>query len=496
MTTTNTSATAKTGKMGKTGLAEPGDLSAQRIMARLERIDVWSLASVFIGIIGLGFLFIFYDIFVINVSFIQTCVAIKPGCTPETALSALSLPVVLNLLGYVVGTLVLSPLADRFGRRNMLLVTMAITGVGSFYNAFAPDYLSFNIARVITGIGIGAVLAIVNTYINEVAPRHSRAKYTTVIFVMSALGALLGIWLGLILTTPATPWPMGLPFALAGKSFEDGWRWMYGLGALLAFVSVSLLSKLPESPRWLISQGRMADASAIVSEMEHRAERHGALPEPNLADAEVDVAPPSRVPYRDLFSSVLYRRRILLLFLLWFIGYITVYSYAAGFTSVLASLGYPPPEAGVIASVGTLGFVAEAVVMSFLVEKLERRHWLPISAALTLLGAVLVAEAGTSIDVSFLGAMLIFAGFNVWISPTYAMTAESFPTRARTTGFALVDGVGHIGGGIGVLVIAPILPHLSVFGALMLISSFLVVAAALGQLTTHTRGRPLDQISP
>jgi len=472
------------------------DLSVQMIMARLERIDVWSMASVFIGIIGLGFLFIFYDIFVINVSFIQTCVAIKPGCTPETALGSPSLPVVLNLVGYVVGTLVLSPLADRFGRRNMLLITMLITGVGSLYNAFAPDYLNFNLARIITGIGIGAVLAIVNTYINEVAPRHSRAKYTTVIFVMSALGALLGIWLGLILTTPSTPWPLGLPFALASKTFEDGWRWMYGLGALLAIISVALLSRLPESPRWLISQGRMADAAAIVSDMERRAERHGALPEPNLADADAEVAPPSRVPYRDLFSVQLYRRRILLLFLIWFIGYITVYSYAAGFTSVLSSLGYPPPEAGVIAAVGTLGFVAEAILMSFVVERLERRHWLPIAAVVTLIGALMIAEAGTSITVDFLGAGLIFAGFNLWVSPTYALSAESFPTRARTTGFALVDGVGHIGGGIGVLVIAPILPHMSVFGALMLISSFLVVAAVLAQFTTHTRGRPLHEISP
>jgi MFS transporter, putative metabolite:H+ symporter len=114
----------------------------------------------------------------------------------------------------------------------------------------------------------------------------------------------------------------------------------------------------------------------------------------------------------------------------------------------------------------------------------------------TLAGALMIAEAGTSIGISFIGALFIFAGFNIWISPTYAMTAESFPTRARTTGFALVDGVGHIGGGIGVLLIAPVLPHLSVFGALMLISSFLVVAAILAQLTTHTRGRPLDQISP
>jgi len=76
------------------------------------------------------------------------------------------------------------------------------------------------------------------------------------------------------------------------------------------------------------------------------------------------------------------------------------------------------------------------------------------------------------------------------------MTAESFPTRARTTGFALVDGVGHIGGGIGVLVIAPFLPQMSTLAALILISGFLVVAAVIAQFTTHTRNRPLDHVSP
>jgi hypothetical protein len=88
----------------------------------------------------------------------------------------------------------------------------------------------------------------------------------------------------------------------------------------------------------------MADASAIVSDMERRAKRHGPLPEPNLADVDTAVAAPSRVPYRDPFSSVLYRRRILFRFLMWFIGYITVYAYAAGFPGVLSSLGYPPPS--------------------------------------------------------------------------------------------------------------------------------------------------------
>jgi len=466
------------------------------IVARLERLEVWSLSWSFVAIIGLGFLFTFYDIFDINVSFIQSCVVLKPGCTPENALDALRLPVVLNLVGYVIGTLVLSPFADKIGRRNMLLITMLLTGIGSLYNALAPDYANFVAARVVTGLGIGADLAIVNTYINEVAPRRARAKFTTLIFIMSALGALVGIWLGLILTTPATDWPLGLPFAQAGPSFETGWRWMYGIGAILALVAVLLRIELPESPRWLIGQARYDDAEAIVADMEQRAARRGPLEPPASSIPEEVVRPPSRVPYRDLFGNPLYLRRILLLFALWFIGYITVYSYASGFTSVLSALKYPPPEAGVIAAVGTFGFVAAAIIMTFIVELLERRHWLPIAAVVTLIGAALVATAGTTIIIAFLGAALIFAGFNLWVSPTYALSAECFPTRARTTGFALVDGVGHIGGGIGVLVIAPYLPKMSTLGALMLVSSFLVLAAIIAQFTPRTRNRHLDHISP
>lgn len=480
-------------------MAVPGNTAApsgQAIIARLERLETWSLSYTFIAIIGLGFLFTFYDIFDINVSFIQTCIALDPRCTPETALGQLPFPVVLNLLGYVVGTLVLSPVADRIGRRNMLLITMLITGLGSLYNAFAGDFVNFNIARIITGIGIGADLAIVNSYINEVAPRRARAKFTTIIFIMSALGAVFGIWLGLLLTTPPTAWPLGLPFAQATPDFESGWRWMYGVGAVLAVIAIVLRFELPESPRWLVGQGRLDDADAVVQAMERRAERHGPLAEPATEAAPVAIVPPSKVPYRDLFTNPLYRQRILLLFSLWFIGYITVYSYASGFTSVLTAMDYPPPEAGVIAAVGAFGFLAEAIIMSFLVESLERRYWLPIAAVVTLIGAVLVALAGVQIVIAFIGSILIFAGFNLWVSPTYAMTAESFPTRARTTGFALVDGVGHIGGGIGVLVIAPLLPHLSILGALILISAFLVVAAVIAQFTTHTRNRPLDEVSP
>jgi MFS family permease len=479
-----------------TEIERAGDRPGARlVLARLDRIDTWSLPWLFIGVIGLGFLFTFYDIFDINVSFIQTCVDLKAGCTPPKALDALRTPVLLNLAGYVVGTLILSPLADKTGRRNMLMVTMALTGLGSLYNALAPDYTQFVIARIITGMGIGADLAIVNTFVGEMAPRRSRAKFTSLIFVMSALGALLGIWLGLVLTTEAAPWPKGLSFAQAGPGFEDGWRWMYAVGALLALVAIALRFQLPESPRWLLGQGRVEEAEAVVADMERTASRHRPLPEPDPS-SEHDVEPHAHMPYRYVLGHGVYLRRVLLLVLVWFIGYITVYGFSAGFTSVLTAQGYEPPEAGVIVAVGAFGFLACALAAVLWAERLNRKVWLPISAAITLIGSAIIAAAGDTLAIAFIGSAVIFFGFNLWVPMTYARSAESFPTRARTSGFALVDGVGHLGGGVGVLIIAPAVPHLTILGSLMLISGFLVIAAILAMFGVETRNRRFEDVSP
>ena len=473
---------------------EPDNHSPGMLIARLDRIPIWSLPGLFIGIIGVGFLFTFYDIFDINVSFIQTCTQIVPHCTPPSAANYIGLPVLLNLVGYVVGTLILGPLADRAGRRDLLLVTMVITGIGSIIMAVVDSYAWFIVARAITGIGIGADLAIVNTYINEMAPRQGRARYTALIFFFSALGAVLGIWLGLWLTTPATPLPLGLPFAVAGPDFEYGWRVMYLVGGLLALVGVLLRFQLPESARWLIARGRLEAATAVIQTMEHRASRRVVLsPVQRPAVVRIDQ---EKLPYSAILGDPVYRGRVLLLFAMWFVAYITLYSIGAGFTTILASLHYPPPEAGLIAAVGTFGFVLCAVVAFAYGERMERKAWLPVSAALTVIGGVIVALAGNQIGLSVIGSVILFFGFNLWVPIAYSWTTENFPTRARTTGFALVDGVGHLGGGIGVLLIAPLIPHLNALDAMLLVCGFLVVAAVIAQFGTATRSRLLEEVSP
>jgi MFS transporter, putative metabolite:H+ symporter len=97
------------------------DKSPGFLIAR-DRIPIWSLPGLFVGLIGVGFLFTFYDIFDINVWFIQTCSQMVPNCDAHSAANYIGLPVLLNLVGCVIGTLVVSPLADgTVGLMSMLV---------------------------------------------------------------------------------------------------------------------------------------------------------------------------------------------------------------------------------------------------------------------------------------------------------------------------------------------------------------------------------------
>lgn len=135
----------------------------------------------------------------------------------------------------------------------------------------------------------------------------------------------------------------------------------------------------------------------------------------------------------------------------WLLGYITVYSYIAGFTVLLSALGYPAPEAGLLSSLSIFGGLACGFIAYLLGERLERKHWLPIAAILSLIGGIVIAMSGDNFDITLLGSLMLTLGSYLWLPITYTWTTENYPTRARASGFALVDGIGHVGGGIGIV---------------------------------------------
>jgi MFS transporter, putative metabolite:H+ symporter len=131
---------------------------------------------------------------------------------------------------------------------------------------------------------------------------------------IASLGALLGIWLGLFLTTSPAPWPHGISFAQAGvgpHAVTDGWRWMYAVGALLALIGVLLRLELPESARWLVGKGRFQEAEKVVGDMEKTAASHRPLA-PVPEDIPVDqTTPESTCAFGALFENRTYAKRVI-----------------------------------------------------------------------------------------------------------------------------------------------------------------------------------------
>jgi putative MFS transporter len=299
---------------------------------------------------------------------------------------------------------------------------------------------------------------------------------------------------------------------------------MYAIGAVLALVGILLRFQLPESPRWLISRGRVEEADRVVTGMEaHVSRRMGELPP--VADEIPVQAGGTKIPYSEILTNPLYLRRTLFLVVLWFFGYITIYGIAQGLTTLLAGVlpvpsnvaALPPAEqpavagaeiageAGILAALGTFGFLASAIFAYLFSERLERKFWLPISAVLTVIGCLLMAFfTASNFTLAVIGSIVTFFGFNLWVPMTYTWTTEHYPTRARATGYALGDSIGHLGGGVGILVLAGNIPNLlTTFGKdvgpviiLMIICIGIVVAAIIALFGTATRQKRLDEVSP
>ncbi len=468
---------------------------AATILARQDRLPGRALPKFLVWIIGLGFFFIFFDIGDFAVSFTQMCTQIVPECLPQTASQYLGLPVVANLAAYAVGALIFGLFADHYGRRDIMIFTMIVASLGSLYTVFVGDYTNFVLSRALTGVGVGADLALVNTYINELAPRGERVKYTALIFALACCGTAVSIWLGLYLTTPPAAFPFGLPFALASTHFTIGWRLLYGTGTLLAFVGLLLRFDLPESPRWLLAKGRLAEAERVVSEMEKRAYADMPALPPVVPDLSIHAITKG-TGYSEIFRNGLYIKRTILLLVIWLSGYISVYSIVAGSPVLLATLGYPPTEAALIAAVGTCGSILCGILAYYFGERLERKWWILMSAVTALAGGGITVLSGNSMYLAFLGSFVLSVGCYLWLPATYTWTTENYPTRARASGFALVDGIGHVGGGIGASIIAPLALTLGPLPTFLLIGGFLLVAAGLAVFGPPTKEKRLEEVSP
>ena len=162
------------------------------------------------------------------------------------------------LAGAVLGALLFGYGTDRFGRKKLFFITVAVYLIGTALSAFSWNFWSYALFRAVTGAGIGGEYAAINSAIDELIPARVRGRVDLIINGSYWVGAALGAAATLVLLDPR--W---VPIWL-------GWRFAFGIGATLGLIVIFFRHWIPESPRWLMIHGRNPEAEKIVDDVERR----------------------------------------------------------------------------------------------------------------------------------------------------------------------------------------------------------------------------------
>ncbi len=425
-------------------------------LERLDRLPRWPWQRLLLLNLGGSFFFGFYDIVVVG------------GALPVIgkqfgeSSSHMAWIVTANLIGLVLGEFLGAWMAARYSRVRTLQLALFVFSIGMVVSAVAPSFWVLLFARFLAGLGTGADIAIVVTYIAEISPSRMRGRitgFTTVCgYAGIAIVPFLSAWL-----LPIGDW---------------GWRVLFGFGALGAVVLVLTRRHLPPSPRMLQMKGQDEQLEALVSEAEQRVR------------AKVGELPPV-VPLAGDASPARWRPLVLaVLSIAWIAYYFGNYGWLVVAPTVLTNNGFDLVASLGFIAIANLGLVLGAVIAYLVADRFERK-WLLVanfSIWALALGGIAALATGTAITVlGFVAALTI--GFGV---PTfYAFTAEHVPSRVRPWGMAFTDGIGHLGGAAAPLVLVGFAIPMA-FGS-MALSGVVVVLLLL--FVSATRRRSLEQIA-
>jgi len=338
--------------------------------------------------------------------------------------------------GAVLGALYFGRLADRLGRKRLFLITLAVYMAATLLTALTWDFTSFMVCRALTGFGIGGEYAAINSAIDELIPARVRGAVSLAIngsfWVGAAAGAGLSVFL---LDTGRLP-------------AEIGWRLAFAFGAVLAFAILIVRRNLPESPRWLLTHGRHAEAEVVVAAIEREAGVTAGVPE----SLSIRVRP--LVSWREILQLLVtrYRARAVLGFALMtsqaFLYNAIFFTYAL----VLARFyGVPDDRVALYIFPFALGNVLGPLILGRLYDSIGRRVMITASYGISALGMLVTGWAFVRGWVGAAGlawcwsAIFFFA--SAAASSAYLTVSEVFPLEMRAVAISIFYAIGTAAGG-------------------------------------------------
>ncbi len=485
------------------------------IAERIERLSLGGFHRRFIALVSLGNFFDLYDIFI--VAYIGAALQQSGFLT----LRQFTFFVAAGFLGMFVGTVVFGMGSDRMGRRSAFILLLLIYSVFTFADAFAPTAAWLIGLRFFAGLGIGAEIVVVDTYVTEVVPSYARGRYVAITQVAGFCAVPVAAVLSRLLV-PTHFW-------------MSGWRWVMVIGASGALLTWWFRRRLPESPRWLESRGRVEEADAVMTGLEAESfASKGRNGEWRVTSGETKegkriytegteareksrfLAPlgmtrkengmtkkedgttaresrEGKGSFGELWRAPYLSRTVMLVIFqaLQTIGFYGFANWAPTFllkrgVSLLHSLEYTM----LIALVSPVG----PLLAAWTSDRLERKWTIVV---LALMVAALGLGFGNSIApaaVVGFGALLTLA--NYWFSAAFhAYQAELFPTRLRGTGVGFTYSWSRLSAAFTSILIGAVLVHGVPAVFAMLAVAMGLVAIVVGVMGPRTNRMVLEEIA-
>jgi putative MFS transporter len=447
----------------------------ERLDALSARAGIWRLVI----LLSLGGCFEFYDLFLtaylspgLERAGIFHAQGILPGLSDQAAFAAVT------FAGLFIGTIAFSQVADRYGRRAIFTASLLWYSAMTLLMALQTTAAGIDLWRFMAGIGIGVELVTIDAYLAELLPRQLRGRAfafnQAIQFTAVPLVALL---CALLLNRH----PLGLA----------GWRWVVLIGATGALCIWQLRRSLPESPRWLLQQGRAGEAWAVVRELERRSGITSEAAEPigNRPTPARNTGQLAEIFRRPLFGITV------MLSVFNFFQTVGFYGFGnwvpklieAGGASVVQSLHYSVAIA--------IAYPAGPLLCMLFADRFERK-WQIVAAAVGIAAAgLLFVRQHNAVPLILCGVLITLCN-NLLSYAYHAYQSELYPTRVRARAVGFVYAWSRLSTVFTSLMIGFVLGHFGTIGVFTFIATSMgVVCICIGVFGPRTRALSLEQIA-
>jgi MFS transporter, putative metabolite:H+ symporter len=387
-----------------------------------------------------------------------------------------------SYVGQVVGALAFSWAAERYGRVPCAAAATAIYALMSLACAGAWSFSVLLMCRFIQGIGVGGEMPVAATYISELSKARGRGRFFLLYEMIFPIGLMVTGQVGALV----------VPLL--------GWQIMFLIGGIPGLVIALMLLRLPESPRWLIGKGRLAEAEAVVMRLEAASDKAGALTGEALPavtlPTQVPVPQRSRGKWSELLSPA-YRGRTLVVWVLWACAFLIANSlnnWMPTLYTTVYHLGLP--QALRAASMTNVAQVLLVLVCAMVIDRTGRKYWMMGAFGL---GAVLlgVLAFGGTQDVSW---VIVFSTLSYGLigsiaAVVYLYTPEIYPTRMRAIGTGVATSWLRIASAVGPTLIGFMLAKGGVDSVFLMFAVVAVVGLVAATRMIETRNLRLEEIS-